>query len=134
MSTTSTTISSATPVPVVMHSGFVQVPPQVGACYMYSHQHTETAFWHVAGFPFPGSSEEYLEKFRIREWDQVAEKLLLALHLGVMTHLNNFQTFLVNIFITEHQPLYCEHCGLPEGYWCGESYSFIPCHYESYIM
>ena len=65
------------------------------------------------------SAAIYWSGFAAREWDYVAENMLLGVRLGLLVP-NDYQINLIKIYIWEHAASCCRHCGLTPGMWCGE--------------
>ena len=68
---------------------------------------------------------EYMEHYRFIEWDIVGERLLLAARFCLLDP-NEFQNFLMGMYMWEYAPEVCAYCGLNSGIWCDEGkYYFI---------
>jgi hypothetical protein len=112
---------------VKANDGLGNIISQVG-CYTYkinmNHPHVATALEFLSSYPFPKDFKEFHENFRFREWEYVAEALLLAVRLKRLVA-NEFQRFILGLYIFEYHPICCCECGLTPGYWCGECFIFI---------
>jgi len=95
-----------------------------GMAIDYTHPHVELALDLLKGYPFPFSMQDYQENFRPREWDYVCESLLAARRLKLLEP-NEFQRFMLGLYIWEYQPACCCACGLTPGIWCGEYQPFF---------
>jgi hypothetical protein len=87
----------------------------------FEHPHVELALEIIAGYPFPKDFQDFYKCFRFREWDIVCEAVMVAVRLKRLVP-NEFQHFLLGIYIAEHHPICCPDCGLTMGFWCGESF------------
>jgi len=85
----------------------------------YSHPHVNIALDLIKDYPFPNTIKDFLEIFRHREWNYVSESLLLARRLKLLEP-NEFQRFLIGLYVWEYQPMCCCVCGLTPGIWCGK--------------
>ena len=115
------------PVPTKFNDGLGDIITNV-PCHQYSintsHKHFERAMDILQRYPIPFSMEEYCQRFRFREWDMVCETMLLAVQVKRLEP-NEWQRFILGIFIHEHHPICCCECGLTPGFWCGECISFM---------
>lgn len=89
-----------------------------------NHEHFLRAMSYLEDFKFPRTMEEFHQNFRWREWDIVGERMLLAMRVRKLEG-NDFQNFLVCLYLYEHGAWACDDCGLNVGVWCGE-YSLFP--------
>jgi len=90
----------------------------------YCHPHVNVALSLIKDYPFPNDIKDFTEVFRHREWNFVSESLLLARRLRLLEP-NEFQRFLIGLYVWEYQPICCCVCGLTLGIWCGEYYLYI---------
>ncbi len=85
------------------------------------HPHVIHALSIIKDYPFPKTLQEFHTHFRFREWDFVCETLLVAVRLKRLVP-NDFQHFLIGLYIHEYRPICCCSCGATPGYWCGECF------------
>jgi hypothetical protein len=90
----------------------------------YNHEHIDIALAVLEGYKFPKDIEEFNKYYRYREWNYVCEAMLLGVRLRLLEP-NEFQKFMLGLYIAEKQPVCCCACGLTPGVWCGESFVFI---------
>ena len=88
------------------------------------HPHTIIALDHIKKYPFPKDIQGFYQSFRIREWDMVCEAMLMAVRVKRLVP-NEFQQFMLRLYINEHEPSCCCHCGLTQGWWCGELFLLL---------
>ena len=97
------------------------------ACSSYSiqvdHEHVANAIAALVDYPYPKDLEEFYRSFMIREWDYVAETMLVGVRLKKLVP-NEFQRFIIGLYIQEYRPICCCECGLTPGFWCSECFSF----------
>ena len=62
----------------------------------------------------------------------VCETMLLAVRVKRIEP-NQWQRFILGVFIHEHWPICCCECGLTPGFWCGECISFYEFNFTDII-
>ena len=85
-----------------------------------NHPHYKYAETFLEGYYFPKNATNFMVLWRPREWDLVAEAILLAIRMGKIRDAMPFQLFLASTYCSERVVHCCSRCGLPYGLWCGE--------------
>ena len=122
----------------VAEDGLGNIIDHVG-CSTYKirmdHRHVANATDILSSYSFPKDVQEFYKRFRFREWEYVAEAMLVAVRLKMLRP-NEFQRFILGLYIHEYHPVCCCECGLTPGFWCGEYffYSFLIDAYYSLQM
>ena len=93
--------------------------PGSGNVIQINHAHYYRALDKLKNFILPRTMEEFVECYKWIEWDIVGERLLLAVRLCILEP-NEFQNFLLGIYMWEYAPEVCPYCGLNSGVWCDE--------------